>query len=91
MSKNKLFDFDEWGADPFEFDQEKGVPGINLFANALQVWGWCQNHTASVAEASSAFNVAPQRIIEAVEFHNWLFLTGPREDYSKLIIEHDGE
>jgi hypothetical protein len=45
----------------------------------------------SVAEAARVFNVDPARVIEAVEIHSWMYLSGPHDDYTRLMIEHDGE
>ena len=75
-----------------EWDQETGAPSIGLFGRALQCWSVCQaRERVTVAEAAAAFNVEPRLIIEAAEDHYWMFLTGPRDDYTKLIIEHEGE
>lgn len=71
--------------------QETGQPGIFLFANALQVWAIRQDHLVSVAEAAVAFRCPPLAIMEAVDRHAWMFLSGPDDDYSRLLIEHEGE
>lgn len=84
-------EFDKWAADDEAWDTETGAPGIVLFGNALQVWSLMQRHPVSVADASRAFNLSAARIIEAVEDHYWMLLTGPRDDYERLMIEHDGE
>lgn len=78
--------------DAEEWDQKTGAPGIGLFSTAVQVWAICQDRLdISVADAAKTFNVEPYLIIQAVEYHPWMFLTGPCDDYAKLLIEHEGE
>lgn len=83
--------FENWAAERDRWDQETGAPGISLFGNALQVWSFMQEGKTSVAEAAITFMVSPERIIEAVEEHAWMFLEGDRADPAKLFIEHEGE
>lgn len=85
-------------ADPWEFgdldhewDHRTGRPGIGLFSDALQVWAVLQERRVSVAEAAAAFKVPGAAIVRAVENHYWMDLTGPRDDYARLMIEHEGE
>lgn len=83
------------------WDQENALIGVMTFANAVQVWSIYQSGVGgttqerrgatSVRQAATAFNVPPAMIIGAVKAHHWMFLTGPRDDYDKLIIEHEGE
>lgn len=73
------------------WDSETGKPGIILFANAVQVWAVLQEGDVSVSRAATAFNVLPAMIVAAVKSHAWMFLTGPRDDFDKLLIEHEGE
>jgi hypothetical protein len=73
------------------WDQETGAPGISLFANALQCWSVMQQRQVTVWDAANAFKAHPDRIIEAVEYHPWMFLTGDQFDPHKTIIEHEGE
>lgn len=87
----ETFTFDQWALDQTGFDLESGAPGIGTFANALQLWSIYQDQPVSVALAAVVFNVEPRRIIEAVEWHFWMFLTGPHDDYTRLMIEHEGE
>lgn len=68
-----------------------GDIGIDAFANAIQVYAFAQAEDVSVAQAADAFNVEPKLITEAVEWHGWMYLSGPDDDYTKLMIEHDGE
>lgn len=70
-------DADDWDED--------GNPTVSLFANAVQVWSWAQARAVvTVEEAALAFNVKPELIVQAVEWHPWLFLNGN-------FIEHEGE
>lgn len=91
MTTRKRYEFDAWAAEPDDWDQETGAPGIALFNSAVQVWSALQDRPTSVAEAALAFNVTPQRIVEAVERHYWMFLDGPADDFTQLMIEHEGE
>lgn len=89
----KLWEFPDW-ADPEScgWDHDTGAPTISHFSNALQVWSMAQDRPCSVAEAAMTFNIAPRRIIEAVEHHGWMLLVGdPKGDVRQLMIEHDGE
>ena len=68
-----------------EWNHETGNPSVSLFANALQVWAVAQNRLGiSVDEAALAFNVKPELIRQAVEWHPWMFHVGGA-------IEHEGE
>ena len=80
-----------WASDPDAWDTETGKPGIMLFSSALQVWALQQPERVSVSQASEAFKVPPQAIVEAVEEHCWMLLVGTEDDFDKLYIEHDGE
>lgn len=90
-ANDRPFSFDNWAEEADGWDTETGAPGIILFGDALQVWSISQNHPVSVADAARAFNISPARIVEAVEDHHWMLLVGPRHDYERLMIEHDGE
>mgnify|MGYP000893522139 CR=1 FL=1 len=79
------------GSDDEGWDTETGKPGVVLFANALQVWSALQTGDVTVRSAATAFNVAPAMVVAAVKSHAWMFLTGPRDDYDRLKIEHEGE
>jgi hypothetical protein len=83
--------FNRWAAEDDRWDQDTGAPGISLFGNAVQVWSTMQSEAVSVAAAARAFNVEPSRIIEAVNAHYWMFLSGPEDDYARLMIEDEGE
>ncbi len=92
QSTTKRFDFADWSADKIETDQETGAPGIASFANAVQMWSTNQLlRPTTVREAAAVFNVAPERIIQAVEYHYWMFLSGDPENPLDQTIEHDGE
>ncbi len=82
-----------WAADIAGWDQENGAPGIGLFGNAIQVWAIFQgpHHTVSVAEAAKAFNCDPQRIIQAVNDHSYMYLCGDSAKPLEQTIEHDGD
>lgn len=67
------------------WNHDTGMPGVALFANAVQVWVGAQNRTVTVNDAALAFNVAPHLIRQAVEWHYWLYL-GPGDT-----IEQEGE
>lgn len=73
------------------WDTETGKPGVVLFSNALQVWAVMQKGEVSVRAAATAFNVDPVMIVGAVKSHAWMFMTGPRDDFDRLMIEHEGE
>lgn len=90
--KNNRSDF--FGADDEAWDHETGKPGIQLFANAIQVWAVCNlkpGRAPSVANAAEAFAVDPRMIVEAVNANYWMFLAGPDNDFTKISIEHEGE
>lgn len=78
-------DADSWNHD------EDGRPGIDLFASAVQVWAIMNGEGVTVAEAAKVFSCAPQMIVEAVEHHYWMMIEGPDDDFSKMIIAHEGE
>lgn len=91
------FEIARWAPDDEGWDIEEGGaggPGIVLFARAVQVWAVLNAPRlgeASVAAAAAAFNVEPGRVIEAVDWHPWMFLDGPDDDYTRLTIQHEGE
>lgn len=83
---------ERWGAEDDTWNLETGHhPGIHLVANAIQAWACFQEGPTSVADAARVFNIEPIRVIEAIEAHYWMFLEGPRDDYTHLMIEHEGE
>lgn len=85
-------EFDDWADDDWGWDQDTGAPGIARVAEAIGVWVWFQNRThVSVADAALAFNCDPLRVIESADHHRCLFVSGPRDDFTRLIIEWDGE
>lgn len=88
--KGQWADPDMWGDDGW--DHETGAPTIGLMSRAVQVWSLLQQRIdVTVAEAAESFNVTPKTIREAVTDHFWMFLTGPDDDATKQIIEHEGE
>src|SRR3546814_2832621 len=71
------FNFADWAEDENGWNQETGAPGIMKFAGAVQMWAWAQARShVTVREAAQAFNCDPGRIVEAVEAHPWMLLTG---------------
>jgi hypothetical protein len=87
----ELYEFDGWAEEIDGWDTDTGSPGIATFANALQTWSFMQNRPTTVAEAAMTFNVRPERIREAVEWSNWMFLQGQEADPLNQTIGHDGE
>lgn len=75
------------------FQLADGEAGISMseLADAMQVWSLLQPGRTSVAQAAQAFNVTDKVILAAVDAHYWMFLSGPGEDPSKQLIEHEGE
>ncbi len=86
-----------WQDEPFGEDDEgwnldgSGRVGLMTFANAVQVWATYQDRPCSIKDAAEAFNCRPQKILDAVEGHPWLFVSGPDDDHAKMMIEHEGE
>lgn len=87
----KRFDWPRWASDDDGWDTDTGAPGIGIFARAIQVWSSSQLRPTSVSEAARVFNCDPARVIEAVTWHHWMMLAGPHDDYTRLMIEHEGE
>lgn len=81
--------WESWADDGW--DHETGAPDIDLMGNAIQVYTMMREGGSSVAEVSDAFNLEARLVIEAVQHHSWMFLSRPSDDYSKLMIEHEGE
>lgn len=77
--------------EDYQWNEETGKPGKGMLGQAVQVWSVCQVEPTSVRQAATVFNLQPTDIIEAVEAHYWMFLTGPSDDYDRLMIEHEGE
>lgn len=73
------------GSDDAECLFDDAGPQANAFANAVQMWSYCQGgRTTTVQEAAQVFNATEAVIRQAVEDHPWMFLDGDN-------IEHDGE
>lgn len=84
--------WDRWADDDDGWDPATGAPSKAHFAGAIQVWSALNDHETSVADAARVFNCDPARIIEVIdEGYAWMYLTGPRDDYERLIIQHEGE
>jgi hypothetical protein len=86
---------DFFGRDDDTWNHEDdGKIGVSLFGNAIQVWATFNTKAglvATVGGAALAFSVEPQMVIEAVNAHYWMFITGPDDDFTKMHIEHEGE
>lgn len=88
MSKYFGHEEDSWN------HEDDGKIGVSLFGNAVQVWAMLNANASkptSVTDAAAAFSVDPLMIIEAVNAHYWMFITGPDDDFTKMQIEHEGE
>lgn len=94
MSEGR-YDWEAWSDDPIAWDVDTGAPGLLAFGNAVQHWALMQNRTrVTVEEAAIAFNVAPARIVEAVDHHAWMCVqrdTRYARHPARMTIEHDGE
>lgn len=88
---SELYDFEEFASDEDGWNHETGAPSRFIFGSAIQCWTIMQNAPTSVADAARAFNCPPSRVIEAVEEHPWMVLLGPRDDFARLMILHEGE
>lgn len=69
-------------------------PSFGTLANAVQVWAGLQWHDCrdvTVGEAALAFHLSPAAIVEAVDRHYYMFLSGDRSAPAALVIEHEGE
>lgn len=83
-------------AGPFTeviYDEDSQEPGIHLdkLGMAIGHWAWMQEQQQSVASAALTFNTTPQIVRDAIEAYPWTLLTGPTDDPTKQMIEHDGE
>lgn len=88
----KTFSFERFGREDDTWNIEiDGNPGVMLVARALHVWTTCQPGEVSVSDVTTAFRLPPSMVVEAVEAHPWMLLVGPRDDFRRLMIEHDGE
>jgi len=65
---------------------------IGDLGRSLVTWAAMQDrYPLTVAEASIAFNTAPDVIREAIDETMWILWTGPDDDPTKQLIELDGE
>jgi hypothetical protein len=77
-----------------EFVNENGdEPGISLgqLGRAVMAWAWMQEEQQTVATAAMTFNARPEDIRLALDETMWVSWTGPKDDPTKQLIEHDGE
>jgi len=81
--------------DEFEWDQDRGMPGAGLVAQAIQVFTMFNfgklGRNMTVREVGDAFNLDDAQVRQAVAAHYWMFLSGPDDDPTKQEIEHEGE
>lgn len=75
----------------FQDDYDEAGIHWDNFQVAIQIWSAMQPRKTTVREAADAFHVEDAVIRAAVEDHYWMFLTGPDDDPTKQIIEHEGE
>lgn len=70
-----------------------GMPSPALLGNAIQVWSMLQARPTTVGEAALAFALTPEQIAAAVDWHAWMFLSGPGPGarLPDQLIEHEGE
>lgn len=80
----------EFGPRPRSFHM--GRVGICRFADALQVWAFCQpSPYVTVGEAADAFDADPECIVAAVETRRDLAIQDrDSEDIRRWTIGHDG-
>lgn len=96
MSEGR-YDWDGWSDDEAAWDTDTGAPGLSAFASAIQHWALFQNRAdVTIAEAAVAFNVKPERVLEAVEHHVWMYPErGARPSggtkWDCITIGHEGE
>ena len=91
--QRERYDWDQWSEDDARWDTDTGAPGKLMLWRAIQVWSLMQNRPTSIADAAAAFNCDGLRIIEAIDGLQsyYMYLSGPRDDWKLLLIEHDGE
>lgn len=68
-----------------------GEVSLHDLALSVGLWIACRNGDQCVADAAMIFNQHPTVIVEAVGLDSYMFLSGDRDDFAKLIIEMDGE
>ena len=85
MTGNPWITHLEGGDHLHGWNHDTGMPGIALFANAVQIWAIAQNRDITVNDAAMSFNVAPDLIRQAADWHYWMSV-GAGD-----IIKHEGE
>ena len=76
------------------WDSDTGKIGMGRFGSLIQdITIYCKKikSVADVVALLDASECSAQDVIDAVEEHPWMYLEGPTDDYSKLMIQHDGE
>ena len=72
--------------------QPDGRPTLMTLANAVQCWALSQGRReVTFGEAALAFNIAPERVAQAVELHCWLFTLDTDRPLVERRIGHEGE
>lgn len=75
-----------WAAD----DDPTGLRLRNI-SNAIQAWSWLQGRETTLGEAATVFNLTPERVIEAISDHPWMYLAGDPARPVFQTIEHEGD
>lgn len=96
---SKVFEFDDWARDEkgdyaFDFDATEGRPSIYGLSNEIMSWVLFQNRLrVTVDQAAKAWNLPAYRIAEAIRLaeNPYISLSSDGDDYTKVIIELDGE
>ena len=78
-------------SEDYSWDMETGEPERGLLSNAIQVWAILQKREVSIADAAKAFNIEPSRAYDAVVYHPYMLVAEMTDDFSQMIIVHDGE
>ncbi|MFW2829899.1 hypothetical protein [Sphingomonas sp. ID0503] len=79
--------------DPQRFEADAEDVALDDLGTLIQVIGGCRTQfgSCSVADMARFTNQHPTRIIQAMGNHPWMFLSGDRDNFAKLFIEHEGE
>jgi len=72
-------------------DEDPTDVALSDLASLLGAWSHLRGVDSSVALAAATFGVHPTHVIEAVGAGFFMYLTGDRDDLTKLMIELDGE
>lgn len=91
--KMLIYEIDQWCEDGRAWDSDTSMPSKENIGSAISSWAWLQQRPCSVKEAAKVFNIRPDKVKEAIDYFEGypVCLIGPPDDFSKLIIEHEGE